>query len=239
MERIGKLKIAVSLIAVLLYSVQLCFAGFKPASSSQGKKSDNHYESCKFHVRNLYLPCNMNKLEHTPVSTANFIYDVDVDGDGIPNRFDDCPATFGLASMKGCPTVDHTKSITYGNPTVRLKDNDFNLLVEIFSNLEFEGSLQSLSKKSQKHMNNLLKFLKREKRLFIYISAYVNLGSNRMQNYYLSESRVLSIKNYLVKNGIAKHRVETMFFGDMMPVVDLPATRFEVEVCDKKKNFPN
>jgi flagellar motor protein MotB len=178
----------------------------------------------------------LNKLEHTPVSKANFIHDVDIDGDGIPNRFDDCPVTFGSASMKGCPVVDHTKSITYGNPTVRLKKDDFNLLVEIFSNLEFEGSQQFLSKKSQKQMSDIVKFLKREKRLFLYISAYVNLGNNRMQNYYLSESRVLSVSNYLIKNGIEKHRIGTMFFGDMMPVVDLPATRFEVEVCDKKKN---
>jgi outer membrane protein OmpA-like peptidoglycan-associated protein len=170
---------------------------------------------------------------------VNFIYDVDVDGDGIPNRFDECPATFGSASLKGCPPVDHTKSITYGNHTVQLKESDFNLLVDIFSNLEFEGAQQLLSKKSQKQMTNLVKFLKREKKIFLYISAYVNLGNNRMQNYYLSESRVLSVKNYLTKNGIDKRRVETMFFGDMMPVVDLPATRFEVEVCDKKKNSPN
>jgi outer membrane protein OmpA-like peptidoglycan-associated protein len=235
MKKSGKLKIAVSFIAVLLYSVHPGFAEFKLFSFLQSKKSNSHHENCKFHVRNLYLPYTLNKLEHTPVSTVNVICDVDVDGDGIPNRFDDCPATFGSASLKGCPPVDHTKSITYGNPTVRLKEEDFNLLVEIFSNLEFEGVQQSLSKKSQKQLNDIVKFLKKEKRLFLYISAYVNLGSNRMQNYYLSESRVLSISNYLIKNGIESYRIGTMFFGDMMPVVDLPATRFEVEVCDKKK----
>jgi flagellar motor protein MotB len=237
MKRIGKLKIAVSLIAVLLYSVQPCFAGFKLFSFLQSKKSNPHYENCEFHARHFYLPYTLNKLEYTIVSKVSVICDIDVDGDGIPNRFDDCPATFGSASLKGCPPVDYTKSITYGNPTVRLKETDFNLLVDIFSNLEFEGSQQSLSKKSQKQLNDIVKFLKREKRLFLYISAYVNLGSNRMQNYYLSESRVLSVKNYLTKKGVEKHRIGTMFFGDMMPVVDLPDTRFEVEVCDKKKNF--
>jgi flagellar motor protein MotB len=233
----SKKKIVISLIAVLLYSVQPGLAEFKLFSFLQSKKSDPHSENCKFHVNNFYVPYTLNYLEYIPVSKANILYDVDVDGDGIPNRFDNCPATFGIASMKGCPPVDHTKSISYGNPTVRLKDEDFDLLVKTFSELEFEGEQQSLSKKSQTQMNGLVKFLKREKRLFLYISAYVNVGNNRMQNYYLSESRVQSVSNYLTKNGVENYRIETLFFGDMMPVVDLPATRFEVEVCDKKKSW--
>jgi hypothetical protein len=236
MKKNGKMTIAFSFAAALLLCfAQTGFAGFKLFSSRQSKKNSSHYENCKFHINNLYLPYTLNGLKYAPVSTANIICDVDIDGDGIPNRFDDCPATPGLASMNGCPMVDHTKSISYGNPTVNLKEEDFNLLVEVFSGLEFDGTQQSLSKKSQNQLNSLVKFLKREKRLFLYISAYVNLGNNRMQNYYVSESRVLSVSDYLIKNGIDKHRIETMFFGDMMPVVDLPATRFEVEVCDKKK----
>jgi outer membrane protein OmpA-like peptidoglycan-associated protein len=235
MKRNKKLKIAVSLIAVLLYAVQPCFAEFRLFAFLQSKKSKPRYENCKFHVSNFYLPYTLNNLEYAPISKANIIYDVDVDGDGVPNRFDDCPATFGTTSLKGCPPVDYTKSISYGNPTVRLKDSDFNMLVEVFSHLEFEGKEQALSKKSQERLNDIVKFLKREKRFYIYISAYVNLGANRMQNYYVSESRVLSVSNYLIKNGVESYRIETMFFGDMMPVVDLPATRFEVEICDKKK----
>jgi flagellar motor protein MotB len=237
MKRNKKLKIAINLIAVLLYSVQPSFAGFKLFSFLQNKKIDSHIENCKFHINNLYVSYTLNSLEYIPVSKANILYDVDIDGDGVPNRFDNCPATFGMASLQGCPPVDHTKSISYGNPTVRLKNEDFNLLVKTFSELEFEGSQQLLSKKSQLQMNDLVKFLKKEKRLFLYISAYVNISNNRMQNYYLSESRVQSVSKYLIKNGIDNYRIETLFFGDMMPVVDLPATRFEVEVCDKKKSW--
>ncbi|MDR0724812.1 MAG: OmpA family protein [Prevotellaceae bacterium] len=237
MKKNGKLTIALSIIvAVLLCFAHTGFAGFKLFALRQSKKSNPHCENCKFYIKNLELPHTPNSLEYVPESKVSVIYDVDVDGDGIPNRFDDCPATFGLTSLNGCPPVDQTKSISYGNPTVRLKESDFNLLVEVFGNLEFNGAQQALSKKSQTQLNDLVKFLKREKRLFLYISAYVNLGNNRMQNYYVSEARVLSVSNYLIKNGIDKHRIGTMFFGDMMPVVDLPATRFEVEVCDKKKN---
>jgi hypothetical protein len=236
MKRNKNLKIAISFITVLLYFVQPGFANFRLFSFLHSKKNNHpHYESCKFHVSNFDLPYTLNSLDYEPVSRANIICDIDIDGDGIPNRFDDCPVTFGTVSLKGCPPVDHTKSITYGNPTIRLRQDDFNMMVEIFSNLEFEGVQQSLSKKSQKQLNDIVTFLKKERQLYLYISAYVNLGSNRMQNYYLSESRVLSISNYLIKNGVASYRIGTLFFGDMMPVVDLPATRFEVEICDKKK----
>jgi outer membrane protein OmpA-like peptidoglycan-associated protein len=236
MKKNSKLTIVFSLAAALLLCfAQQGFAGFKLFSLRQNKKSNFHHENYRFHINNLYLPNTLNSLKYVSVSKINIICDVDNDGDGVPNRLDNCPATFGVASLNGCPPVDHTKSISYGNPTVYLKEADFNMLVEIFSSLEFDGVQQSLSKKSQKQLDNLVKFLKREKRLFLYISAYVNLGNNRMQNYYVSESRVLAISDYLIKKGINKHRIETMFFGDMMPVVDLPATRFEVEVCDKKK----
>ncbi|MDR2026823.1 MAG: OmpA family protein [Prevotellaceae bacterium] len=235
MKNRKNLKVVFSLVAILLYSFQPGYAEFKILRFLQSKKKDPHCENCKFHTNNFYMPYTLDSLEYVPVSKANMMYDLDIDGDGVSNRFDDCPATFGTLSLKGCPPVDHTKSISYGNPTVRLSEGDFNLMVEIFSNLEFEGAQQSPDIKSQKHLDSLVKFLKKEKRLYLYISSYVNLGSNRMQNYYLSESRAQSVKNYIVKKGIDSYRIETLFFGDMMPVVDLPHTRFEVEICDKKK----
>jgi flagellar motor protein MotB len=231
------LKIVLTIITVLIstYPSQRAFAGFKIFPLFQPKKLDLNYQNCAFHTRNLCFPRTLTYLEYTPVSKAEIIPDIDIDGDGIPNRVDNCPATFGSTTMKGCPPFDLTKSISYGNPTVRLKDEDFNLIVNIFSNLEFEGKQQSLSKRSQKDLNTLIKFLKKEKKLYLYISSYVNLSSNRMQNYYLSESRVQAVCNYLTKHGITSDRIGGLFFGDMMPVVDLPPTRFEVEICDKKK----
>jgi flagellar motor protein MotB len=228
-------KVIFCLIAVSLCFAQQGFAGFKLFSCFQNKKIDRHYENCKFHITGLYMPYVINAMEYIPESKTNIMPDVDVDGDGVPNRFDNCPATFGIVSMNGCPPVDHTKAISYGNPTVSLKKDDFDMMVKVFSSLEFEGEQQSLNKESQNHLNNLVKFLKKEKHLYLYISSYVNMGGNRMRNYYLSESRALSVNNYLVKKGVDSHRIVTLFFGDMMPVVDLPATRFEVEICDKQK----
>jgi flagellar motor protein MotB len=234
-KKVKKLKIVFSIVVFLMCAAQPGLAGIKIFSLFQSKKPDRHHENCKFHRNNMYMPYTLSNLEYTPVFRANIMFDVDIDGDNIPNRLDNCPVTFGMISMNGCPPVDLSKSITYGNPTVNLKKDDFDMMVKVFSSLEFEGEQQNLNSKSQNHLDTLVKFLKKQKRLYLYISAYVNAGSNRMKNYYMSESRVLSVRNYLVKNGVEKHRIGTLFFGDMMPVVDLPATRFEVEICDKMK----
>jgi flagellar motor protein MotB len=235
MEKSKRLRIVFGFIVILLCFTPAGFAKFNVFSLFQTKKTDPHYANCRTHINNFYLPYTLDSLQYIPVFKANIMYDVDIDGDGVPNRFDDCPATFGQTSLKGCPPLDHTKSISYGNPTVRLKKEDFELIVEIFSNLEFSGTQQSLNKKSQTYLDGLVKFLKREKQFYLYISAYVDLGNNRMQNYYLSESRALSVRKYIIKKGVDSRRIETLFFGDMMPVVGLPSTRFEVEICDKKK----
>ncbi|MDR1582631.1 MAG: OmpA family protein [Prevotellaceae bacterium] len=220
-------KIGISIIVILLSLVQ---SGF-----SRNKKNDLNCKSCKFHISNFYLPSTVNHLKYTPVFSANILHTIDIDNDGVPDRLDNCPVSFGTVEMKGCPPFDYTKSISYGNPNVYLKRNDFDLMVEIFSNLKFEGAEQLLNEKSQQYLNELVKFLKREKKLYLYISAYVNLSNNRMHNLYLSESRALSVRNYLVKSGVESNRIETLFFGDMMPVIELPDTRFEVEICTKKK----
>jgi flagellar motor protein MotB len=235
MKKSKKTKVIISLIAVSLCFAQPTVAGFDLLSFFRTKKVDRHYENCQFHITGLYMPYTVNSMEYVPVSKINIMHDVDVDGDGVPNRFDNCPVTFGTLAMNGCPPIDNSKAISYGNSTVNLKEDDFDLMVTVFSSLEFEGEQQSLTKESQNHLNKLVKFLKKEKKLYLYISAYVNVGSNRMQNYYLSESRALSVSKYLIKKGIKRDRIETLFFGDMMPVVGLPPTRFEVEICDKKK----
>ncbi|MDR2653104.1 MAG: OmpA family protein [Prevotellaceae bacterium] len=235
MIRNKKLKIVTGIIIILLCNVQPGFAEFRLLSFLQSKKNDPHCENCRYHINNFYPSYTLNHLDYTPTFSVNVMPDIDTDGDGIVNRLDECPATFGSESMNGCPPIDYTKSISYGNPTVRMKESDFNMFVEIFSKLGFEGAEQSLNKKSQDYLNELVKFLKKEKHLYLYISAYVDLSGNRMYNYQLSELRAQSVGNYLIKKGINSSRIGTLFFGDMMPVIELPATRFEVEICDKKK----
>jgi flagellar motor protein MotB len=230
------LKIAICFIIISVYSTQFCFAEFDILSLFRTKKNYQS-QNCEFHQNKFNFPyIDIAGMDCTPVFNVNIMYNIDIDGDGIANRFDDCPATFGLASLNGCPPVDFTKSITYGNPSVYLSKEDFNLMIEIFSNLEFEGEHQTVSKASQTKLDSLVKFLKKHRNLYLYISSYVNVGSNRMQNYYLSESRAISVQKFLSKNGIDNQRIGILFFGDMMPVVDLPPTRFEVEICDRKKN---
>lgn len=231
-----KLKVVASLVVLLLYSLQMHASIFSFLGNKKQKK-DFHENNYKFHVENTVIEYELNNEIYIDPN-LEVIFVQDTDGDGIPDKYDDCPASFGLKSLKGCPPIDLTKTITYGNPTVKLKNDDFNLMVQVFNSLNFEGDNQVLCKESKKQMDKLVKFLKREKNLFIYISSYVCLYNNGTRNYYASELRVNSIYQYLIANGISRSRIGILYFGDTMPVVDLPPTRFEVEVCDKqKRNF--
>jgi len=199
------------------------------------KKKNDLYslqKSYEYHLENNVLTIARPVIILNPISIAKV---EDMDGDGIPDKYDKCFASFGILALQGCPPNDLSKSITYGNPTVNLKDADFNLLVDIFSSLTFEGKNQNLNKASKTELNKLVKFLKKEKHLFLAISSYVDIdGNNHMDNYYYSEMRVDAVSQYLVKNGIASKRIKTLFFGDSMPVIALPGTRFEIEIWDKK-----
>jgi len=228
------LKTFICLFFVLGYSSQSHSISFNFSSLFGTKKKSQHNESCDFHIQNSTFLFRADTTLIAPaVLNINFIQDYD--GDGIPDKYDDCPASFGLASLKGCPPIDLTKTITYGNPSVKLKDSDFNLMVDIFNSLNFEGDNQLLCKNSKNQLNKLVTFLKKEKKLYIYISSYVDIDKNRMLNYLLSEMRASEIQKYLVNKGIARNRVSVMHFGDNMPVISLPLTRFEVEICDKMK----
>ncbi|MDR1897632.1 MAG: OmpA family protein, partial [Prevotellaceae bacterium] len=201
LKKLVKLKIFICSIILLLYSVPSHSTGFTIPFLFGKKKQYPHDKSCLFHISHFTLP-PAPKLEIYDRPTFKLTVIYDVDGDGIHDQYDNCPASYGLPSLRGCPPINLKKTVTYGNYTVYLKNSDFNLLVEIFSNLNFEGEKQSLDAQSKKQLNKLIAFLKREKKLYIYISSYVDFDSNRKRNYYLSELRVDAIYSYLTKNGI-------------------------------------
>jgi outer membrane protein OmpA-like peptidoglycan-associated protein len=219
-----------ALIPVQGYSVDF-FAFLK-------KKRDHsslHLKNCEFHLKRFVVPTMTNGNIADLLVPPQMTVIQDIDGDGIPDKYDDCPASFGLFELKGCPPVNLVKSVTYGNSTVSIDDESRYMLIDVFSSLQFEGEYQLLSKKSEQQLDKVVQFMKKHPKLYLYISSYFDSGSNRMRNYYMSEYRVNSVEKYLLKKKIAKHRIGTLFFGDLMPVVDLPPIRFEVEICDRAK----
>jgi len=98
----------------------------------------------------------------------------------------------------------------------------------IFRNIYFKLGCARLSRISLKQMNNILNMLNKNKKLKIVIKGHTdNIPVNRRlevvsnefcrTNQCLSEYRALSVKRYLVKNGIDRKRLTIRGYADTMP----------------------
>ena len=152
----------------------------------------------------------------------------DSDGDGIIDRFDDCPLIYGVSERNGCPPIDMTKIITVACPTIIFTDEEFNNVVQAFAGLEFD--ISTLLASSHNALNLFIELLNNNPKWTVYLSAYCDISHDRDDNLNISERRLKELIRYLEVNGIDKKRISGSFFGDTMPVLDLPSTRFEVEL---------
>lgn len=155
---------------------------------------------------------------------------LDYDGDGIPDRFDDCPYIPGVEELKGCPPIDMTKTITVACPSIVFTDEEFAEVVQAFAELEFD--LGKIVPGSCGMLDKFIEMLKLNSKWRIDLSVYVEDTPDRSVNLDLSKRRFEDLRRYLIKKGIDKKRITGNYFGDTMPVLDLPHTRLEIELSE-------
>jgi outer membrane protein OmpA-like peptidoglycan-associated protein len=87
-------------------------------------------------------------------------------------------------------------------------------------NVFFESAKSALKPESFVELDKLYKFMSLKKTVVIEISGHTDNVGNKDSNQKLSEDRANSVKNYLVKKGIAAARIEIKGYGDSLPVAD-------------------
>lgn len=164
-----------------------------------------------------------------PELTLKSIPNLDYDGDGVPNHYDRCYTVAGIPERDGCPDIDMTKIITVVSPTILFTDEEFSDAVQAFANLDFNKHILLLS--SYAALDKFVELLKSNKTWTVCMSSYVDeVIGDKAGNADLSKKRLEAVQKYLIKKGIDKKRISGKYFGDSMPVIDLPPTRFEVEL---------
>lgn len=123
----------------------------------------------------------------------------DTDGDGVADNIDKCPEVFGVASNYGCPEVKK---------------------IEYFKSAYFGIDNAVVIKKYTKDLDEVVAFLKDHADVSVAVDGYADSRESEKYNLRLSEKRAEYIINYLVKNGIAKERLQKNFFGEANPVAD-------------------
>jgi OOP family OmpA-OmpF porin len=87
-----------------------------------------------------------------------------------------------------------------------------------FTNVRFKVDSDELTEPSMKILDNVVTVLNKRKDLKLEIQGHTDSDGAAVYNQDLSERRALSVKNYLVNNGINRDRLTTIGYGETNPV---------------------
>ncbi len=86
--------------------------------------------------------------------------------------------------------------------------------------LIFSQGKAIIARESYKELDELVLLMKESKSMEIQLEGHTDNQGDSKANLDLSENRVLSVKKYLVKKGIAKNRIKTKAFGGIKPLAN-------------------
>lgn len=87
-----------------------------------------------------------------------------------------------------------------------------------FNNIEFELNKTKLTQNSKNYLNEIIEFLKNNKKIKTQINGHTdNTGTNEV-NMKLSIGRAKSVYDYLISTGIEKSRLSYKGYGDTLPI---------------------
>ncbi|MCA9524225.1 MAG: OmpA family protein [Myxococcales bacterium] len=174
------------------------------------------------------------------------ISDPDPDGDGIPNSRDKCPNEAedfdGFEDEDGCPDPDNDKD---GIPdhldkcpnepeTINGIDDDdgcpdqgpkqvqlVGTKIKIQQKIFFAAASDKIDPKSYGILKQVAAFMKQQFHIRrVLVEGHTDSGGDKDMNVDLSERRALSVMQFLVKEGVAAHRLEAKGFGPKRPLAD-------------------
>ena len=84
----------------------------------------------------------------------------------------------------------------------------------------FDFNKSSLKEASFKSLDELVDFMKLKTTLVIEIAGHTDNIGDKNYNKTLSQARAESVRNYLIKKGIAPERIVAKGYGDEQPIAD-------------------
>ncbi|SEP88261.1 Thrombospondin type 3 repeat-containing protein [Hyunsoonleella jejuensis] len=127
----------------------------------------------------------------------------DTDGDGVLDKDDKCPDVKGTVANNGCPEVSEEVQKT---------------LNEYAKTILFDLGKSSIKKQSQEVLNDIVDILKEYPTSKFTVEGHTDSTGSEKLNQSLSEARALSVKEYLVDNGIDEFRLSALGYGEAKPI---------------------
>ncbi len=156
----------------------------------------------------------------------------DSDGDGIQDSEDECPNEAGVAELNGCP-----KPVM---PTIEVQKQ----LNEYAKTILFELNKADIKKESEEVLMDIVEILNEYPEAKFTIEGHTDSSGSATYNEKLSDSRALSVKEYLTSHGVDEFRLTSKGFGEAKPIApnNTKAGRAQnrrVEINLVKENMDN
>lgn len=155
---------------------------------------------------------------------------VDTDGDGVADKFDQCPGTPpGTAvDAKGCPLaldsdgdgVPDALDQCPGTP-LGFKVDARGCIVEqiaVLKSINFDFGSDKLTSEAKSTLDQVAASLATQPTLRIEISGHTDALGPQAMNLTLSQKRAMAVKAYLVAHGVAGERLRAEGYGEFNPV---------------------
>ncbi|MGB5436650.1 MAG: OmpA family protein [Maribacter sp.] len=127
----------------------------------------------------------------------------DKDGDGVLDKDDQCPDVAGTVANKGCPEV---------TAEVQKQLNDY------ARTILFDTGKSSIKAESTSVMVDIITILKEYPNAKFTVEGHTDSVGSEKLNQSLSESRALSVKEFLVDKGIEEFRLSAVGYGESKPI---------------------
>ncbi len=195
------------------------------------------------------VPDEFDQCDNTPEGVevgADGCPDNDLDGDGIPNDLDKCPEDpediDGFEDSDGCPDIDNDQDgIPDAADNCPNKPETFNDFLDddgcpddpndkvhisrdriiITEQVHFETAKAKIKRESYPILDAVIEVMKENPQILkIRVEGHTDSRGSDEYNLELSDDRAESVMNYLVENGIAENRLESVGYGETKPIKD-------------------
>lgn len=179
-----------------------------------------------------YVFSEMPTKKEEKIDSLNIAVDtLDSDGDGVIDIEDECPNVFGSLSAKGCPDADgdgiedkddicpNTQGFNTINGCPILSRKDSIVLNSAIRNLYFDSDSEKIKSSSYQSLNEMSKLLLANKNMILIIHGHTDSDASNKYNLNLSARRAKSVRDFILKRGVANKKVIMDWFGEESPLV--------------------
>ncbi|MBU3027778.1 OmpA family protein [Zobellia galactanivorans] len=130
----------------------------------------------------------------------------DTDNDGVLDKDDECPNEMGTVANKGCPEAPEVTE------EVQKQLNDY------AKTILFNSGKASIKSESTAVLVDIISILKEYPDAKFSVEGHTDSIGSKATNQKLSESRAMSVRDFLIKNGIDASRLTAVGFGEDKPI---------------------